>query len=300
MTSYEAAHDDFSAVVNENSEMQQLATGMGFTEGPVWLPSQNAVIFTDIPANALMKWSESDGLSVHHDNSHFAIGLYADADERIIACEHTTRRLTRYERDGNITTLAAYHGNHILNSTNDVVVRESDGAIFFTDPPFGVRAENGELHGYQQGMEYGGCNVFKVTDDPHAPQVVTSEIYRPNGLCFNRDESALYVSDSSADYHQVYKLTMNDDDTATNPEVFAVMPEGVPDGMRIDTEDRLYVAGLDGVYVYAPDSTYLGKLLVPEMVTNICFGGEDRNMLFITATTSLYGIELATTGNQKP
>ncbi|MEL6151564.1 MAG: SMP-30/gluconolactonase/LRE family protein, partial [Chloroflexota bacterium] len=125
-------------------------------------------------------------------------------------------------------------------------------------------------------------------------------IYRPNGLCFNKDASALYVSDSSTDYHQVYKLTMTDDDTAINPQVFAVMPEGVPDGMRIDTEDRLYVAGLDGVYVYAPDSTYLGKLLVPEMVTNICFGGENRNMLFITATTSLYGIELATTGNQKP
>ena len=298
--SYEAAHDDFIDVVTKKSEMRQVATGMSFTEGPVWLPRENAVIFTDIPANSLMRYSEADKLSVYNDNSHFAIGLYADADEHLIACEHSTRRLTRYEADGTVTVLAAYHGEHVLNSTNDVLVRETDKAIFFTDPPFGVRTEGGELHGYQQAMEYGGCYVFKVTDDPHAPQVVTGEIYRPNGLCFNLDGSTLYVSDSSQKYHQVYKLMMNDDDTASNPKIFAVMPEGVPDGMRVDTQDRLYVAGLDGVYIYAPDGTYLGKLLVPEMVTNICFGGPARQTLYITATTSLYAIDLATTGNQKP
>lgn len=298
--SYETAHPDFAAVVTENSVMRQVASGMHFTEGPVWLPSQNAVIFTDIPANALMKWSESGGLETYDDNSHFAIGLYADANERLIRCEHSTRRLTRSEADGSVTVLASHHGRHVLNSTNDVLVRESDGAIFFTDPPFGVRAEDGELYGYQQAMEYGGCGVFKVTDDPTAPQVVTMDIYRPNGLCFNKDGSALYVSDSSEKHHLVYKLAMQPDDTATNRQIFAIMPQGVPDGMRIDTDDRLYVAGLDGVYVYAPDGTHLGKLLVPEMVTNFCFGGENRQTLYITAVTSLYAIDLATTGNQKP
>ena len=300
MSSYESAHPAFEAVVHENSVMKQVASGMGFTEGPVWIRNENAVIFTDIPANALMKWSDTDGLEVYNDNSHFAIGLYADAQQRIISCEHTTRRLTRYEADGSVSVLASHHGRYVLNSTNDVCVRGSDGGIFFTDPPFGVRGEDGELHGYQQGMEYGGCGIFKVTDDPTAPQIVTDKIYRPNGLCFNKDETALYVSDSSEKHHLVYKLEMQSDDTATNPQVFAVMPQDVPDGMRLDTEERLSVAALDGVYIYQPDSTYLGKLIVPEMVTNLCFGGTSRSTLFITATTSLYRIDLATTGNQKP
>ncbi len=300
MSSYESAHPDFKAIVNQTSVMKKLASGMGFTEGPVWIGKENALIFTDIPANALMKWSDTDGLEIYNDNSHFAIGLYTDAQQRIISCEHSTRRLTRYEADGSISILASHHGRYILNSTNDVCVRASDGGIFFSDPPFGVRIEDGELHGYQQAMEYGGCNVYKVTGDPTAPQIVTDEIYRPNGLCFNKDETVLYVSDSSQKHHLVYKLDMQPDDTAINREVFAVIPQGVPDGMRLDTEDRLYVAALDGVYIYQPDSTYLGKLIVPEMVTNLCFGGASRQTLFITATTSLYAIDLATTGNQKP
>jgi gluconolactonase len=296
---YDVMDERFEDIVHANSRRQQLATDMGFTEGPVWLPSESALLFTDIPNNSIMRWHDGDGLSVDNDNSHFAIGLYLDLQERVIACEHTTRRLTRYDADG-VTALATMHGEHILNSTNDVVVRASDGAVFFTDPPFGIRIEDGEIHGYQAAMEYGGCYVFKVTDDPTAPLVVTDQIYRPNGLCFSQDEKTLFVSDSSQQYHQIYRLQMQNDDTATNPEVFAVMPNGVPDGMRLDTQDRLFVAGGDGVYVWDKDGTLLGKIHVPEMVTNICFGGADRQTLFITATTSLYAIDLAATGAQKP
>lgn len=275
-------------------ELKQLAMGMAFTEGPVWLAHEQCVLFTDIPSNAIMRW-DHQGLRVHNPHSHYAIGLYLDKEQRLLACEHSTRRLTRYEKDGSITTLASHYGKAILNSTNDICMR-SDGAIFFTDPPFGVRQEEGQLHGYQVAMEYGGCYVFKVTDHPRQPQVVTDTIYRPNGLCFSPDESILYVSDSSEKYHQVYALEMQPDDTATNPRVFAVIPNGVPDGMRIDSEGRLYVAGPDGVYVYAPDSTLLGKIPVPEMVTNLCFGGEGKHTLFITAVTSLYSVELTSSG----
>jgi gluconolactonase len=296
----EMLHSDFSAVVDANVQRRQLATGMAFTEGPVWVEREQAVLFTDIPANAIMRWSADAGLRVHNANAHFAIGLYLDRDGRLISCEHSTRRLTRTEADGRVTVLASHYGAHVLNSTNDVVVRASDGAIFFTDPPFGVRQEDGQLHGYQQAMEYGFCGVFKVTDDPTQPQVVTRDIYRPNGLCFSPDERTLYVSDSSERHHLVYALTMRDDDTAGELRVFAVLPQGVPDGMRVDTDGRLYVAGLDGVYVYLPDGTLLGKLLVPEMVTNICFGGAGRRTLFITACTSLYAFDVKTTGLQKP
>lgn len=287
---------EFSAVIGDHTERRQLATGMAFTEGPVWIEREQAVLFTDIPANAIMRWSAADGLSVWNANAHFAIGLYLDLQGRLISCEHSTRRLTRYEPDGSVTVLASGVGEHVLNSTNDVCVRASDGAIFFTDPPFGVRSEDGALHGYQQAMEYDSCGVFRVTDSPTAPHLVTAAIYRPNGLCFSPDEHTLYVSDSSERHHLVYQMTLDADDRASDPQVFAVLPAGVPDGMRVDTEGRLYVAGLDGVYVYKPDGLLLGKLLVPEMVTNICFGGAGRRTLFITACSSLYAFDLAAVG----
>jgi gluconolactonase len=299
MTRVERLQPQFDEVVDADTELRQVATGMAFTEGPVWHPSQQCVLFTDIPNNNIMRWSEAEGLSTHVQNSHFAIGLYLDAEERLLACEHSTKRVTRYETDGNLTTLASHHGEAILNSTNDVCVR-SDGSIFFTDPPFGVRLEGDQLAGYQVGSEYGACYVFKVSDDPTSPQVVTDAIYRPNGLCFSLDEKTLFVSDSSERYHQVYALDMQADDTATNPRVFATLPSGVPDGLRMDTDGRLYVAGPDGVYVYDADGHHLGKLLVPEMVTNFCFGGEGRQTLFITAMSSLYAIDLKTTGVQRP
>lgn len=300
MSDYEILDARFHAVIDVDRPRQQLASGMAFTEGPVWDPQQNAVLFTDIPNNAIMRWSGDDGLRVYHANSHFAIGLYLDLRGRLIACEHSTRRLTRYEADGSVTVLAGFHGDYVLNSTNDVCVRATDGAIFFTDPPFGVRQEGGQLHGYQQAMEYGACGVFKVTDDPRAPQLITDAIYRPNGLCFSRDERTLYVSDSSERYHHIHAMTIHPDDSVSDLRVFAVLPQGVPDGMRVDTEDRLYVAGLDGVYVYLPDGTLMGKLLVPEMVTNLCFGGPDRRTLYITAVSSLYAFDLKSTGVQKP
>ena len=293
---YEIVDNQFMEIIDTDSPRQQLASGMHFTEGPAWIASQRCVLFTDIPSNAIMRWDANSGLTVWNTNSHFAIGLYVDADERIISCEHSTRRITRYEQDGSITVLASHYGAHILNSTNDVCVRRSDAAVFFTDPPFGVRYENGSLHGYQQAMEYGACGVFKVTDDPTQPLLVTDQIYRPNGLCFSPDEQTLYVSDSSEAHHCVYALTLNPDDTAASSRVFAVMPKGVPDGMRVDTAGRLYVAGLDGIYVYEKDSTLLGKLLVPEMVTNLCFGGEDGHTLFITAVSSLYAFDVKTVG----
>ena len=285
------------AIFPRGAEVVRLASDMAFTEGPVWLEAEQSLLFTDIPYNRIHRWNSKDGLTVWNDNAHFAIGLAVDLAGRVIACEHTTRRLTRREADGSSITLASSHGRHALNSTNDVCVRRSDGAVFFTDPPFGVRLDDdGALVGYQVGMEYGACGVFKVTNDPAQPQLVTDAIHRPNGICFSLIERRLYVSDSSELHHHVHLLELNDDDTVKSDRVFAVIDAGVPDGMRIDAEDRLYVAAFNGVHVFAPSGELIGKIPVPEMVTNLCFGGINHQTLFITASSSLYAVELDVKG----
>jgi gluconolactonase len=296
---FQAMESRFWNLVPDGAEVKQLATGMAFTEGPVWLEAAQCVLFTDIPNNAIMRWDTKDGLGIRNTNAHYAIGLCTDPDGRVMACEHTTRRLTRYEHDGSRTVLASHHGAFVLNSTNDVCVR-SDGAVFFTDPPFGVRLDDtGDLVGYQQGMEYGACGVFKVTPDPTRPTLVTDAIYRPNGVCFSSDERTLYVSDSSDTHHRVHALELNTDDTVKSDRVFAMIEPGVPDGMCVDAQDQLYVSTLDGVQVFESSGALIGKILVPEMVTNLCFGGPQQDTLFITAVTSLYAVRLNTKGARR-
>jgi gluconolactonase len=261
-------------------ELERLATGFGFTEGPVWLAEHGCLLFTDIPANAILRWSEAAGLSLWSDNAHFAIGLSRDRQGRVLACEHSTRSLTALTLDADgrpagREVLACSWQGRVLNSTNDVICA-SDGTILFTDPPFGVRTLEGALHGYQQAQEIAGCHVFAVGPAPDAPRSVTGAVYRPNGLCLSPDETILYVSDSS---------TTRD---------FAVMPAGVPDGMRVDAEGRLWVAGGDGVHVWDAAGRPVAHVPVPEMVTNVAFGGPDLAELYITATTSLYRIRTTT------
>ena len=274
-------------------EVAKLAGGMGFTEGPCWLADRQAVLFTDIPANRIMRWSAAGGLSVWNDNAHFAIGLARDGD-RVLVCEHSTRSLSALSladgadgADRARQVLARSVNGRVLNATNDVICTR-DGTVLFTDPPFGVRAEDGALHGYEQAMELPFCAVFRVTDDPDAPVPLTTGIYRPNGLCLSPDEGLLYVSDSSARHHKVVVCEVGRGWTLGPAVDFAIMPVGVPDGLRVDVAGNLWVAGGDGVYVYAPAGHQIGHAPVPEMVTNIEFGGADGCDLFITAVTALY------------
>lgn len=277
--------------------VERLATGMGFTEGPVWLADHGCLLFTDIPANAILRWADGEGVTRWTQNAHFAIGLARDTSGRILACEHATRALTALSvgPDGRLasrTVLASEWEGRVLNSTNDVICAR-DGTILFTDPPFGVRDLDGALHGYQQAQEIAGCHVFAVGAAPDAPRVVVEGIYRPNGLCLSPDETVLYVSDSSERYHKIVALD-HADGQAEGLRDFAVMPVGVPDGMRVDARGRLWVAGGDGVYVWDAAGRAVGHVPVPEMVTNVAFGGPDLADLFITATTSLYRIRTTT------
>jgi gluconolactonase len=275
------------------SPVTRLATGMAFTEGPCWLGDHGRLLFTDIPGNRIMAWDQgAQSLSVWTDDAHFAIGLTRAPDGRVLSCEHSTRSLTALTvaPDGTLagrTVLARSLGGRVLNSTNDVCTAR-DGTILFTDPPFGVRAEDGALHGYQQAMELPFCGVFRVSGDLDAPALLTADIYRPNGLALSPDERTLYVSDSSDRHHKVIAFDTGSGWSLSNPRDFAVMPVGVPDGMRCDRAGNLWVAGGDGVYVHAPDGTQIAHAPVPEMVTNLTFGGDDGQDVFITAVASLY------------
>lgn len=279
-------------------QLDHLAGGMRFTEGPVWLAEQGALLFTDIPANAIMRWSDAAGLSVWCDNAHFAIGLTRDRSGRVIACEHSTRSLTALTLSpqgalAHRAVLARGHGGRVLNSTNDVICAR-DGTLLFTDPPFGVRDLDGALHGYQQAQELPGSWVFAVGRDADTPLPLCTDIHRPNGLCLSPDETVLYVSDSSEQHHKIVALDRGPDGRLANLRDLAVMPVGVPDGMRVDAQGNLWVAGGDGIYIFAPDGRQAGHVPVPEMVTNIEWGGPDLSQLFITATTSLYRLQTQT------
>lgn len=293
-------------LVSSGTVLERLVDGCSFTEGPLYDAAQDRVLFTDIPGNRVLAWSAVGGLETFTARSHFAIGLYRDGEGRLLACEHSTRRLVRYRREPaspkvvpEVDVLARSWNGYALNSPNDVVYRESDDAVYFTDPPFGVCLEDGAIQGYRQAMEYGFCGVFRVGADPDAPQLIARSIYRPNGLCFSASEDRLYVSDSSERYHAVFYLPVVREEVRDEPVHFATVERGVPDGMRVDSEDRLYVATGEGVQVYHRDGTLLALIPVPEMVTNLCFGGIDRRDFYITAVSSLYRIRLNAQGVQR-
>ncbi|MGP1397646.1 MAG: SMP-30/gluconolactonase/LRE family protein [Inquilinaceae bacterium] len=284
-------------------EVERLCTGFAFTEGPVWLVEHGTLLFTDIPGNVIHGWSDRGGPVTWRDGSHYAIGLSRDRAGRVLACEHSTRCLSAIDvrpdgSGGERTILARALGNRVLNSTNDVICA-SDGTILFTDPPFGVRAEEGQLFGYQQAMELPGCYVWKVGDDPDTPEAIVTTVYRPNGLCLSPDEQTLYVSDSSEEHHKIVAADVGPGWRVSAMHDFAVMPVGVPDGMRVDAAGNLWVAGGDGVYVYADDGTRIAHVPVPEMVTNLEFGGADLRDVFITATTSLYRVRSTLPGGRR-
>ncbi len=284
-------------------DAERLATGLAFTEGPCWLAEHGKLLFTDIPGNAIHAWSDAHGLETWCAHAHFAIGLTRDLTGRVIACEHATRMLTAWDVGpdgacGGRHVLASGIGDRVLNSTNDVICA-SDGTILFTDPPFGVRAEDGQLHGYQQAMELPACYVLAVGDTPTTPRPLIEDIYRPNGLCLSPDESVLYVSDSSEAHHRVIAFDCGPGWAMANRRDFAVMPVGVPDGMRVDAEGHLWVGGGDGVYTYKPDGTQAAFVPVPEMVTNVEFGGNDLCDVFITAVSSLYRVRSTVPGGRK-
>lgn len=259
------------------ASVEKLAGGLNFTEGPVWNPANGGfLIFSDINANRLYSWSPSSGLDIFRTPSQNANGNTIDLEGRLITCEHTTRRVTRTAFDGTITPIIETHEGQRFNSPNDVVVK-SDGTIWFTDPTWGLSGRK----------ELDGQYVFRFDPTTAITTLVARGFQQPNGLCFSPDESILYVAESAGPVN-VRAFDVQANGTLTGDRIFA-NPSGTPDGMRVDSQGRLFTTAED-VYIYDPNGSQIGRIDVPEVPANLCFGGENDEMLFITARTSLYGI----------
>ena len=273
-------------VADASTEVQCIADGLGFTEGPCWWAAAGCLVFSDLPGDTLYRWTPEGGPGVFRQPSRRANGNTEDREGNLVTCEHGSRSVTRTSPEGRVETLAASYGGAQLNSPNDVVVRR-DGTVWFTDPPYGIKPHQRE--------QAANC-VFRLDPGASEPVAVCEDLSRPNGLCFSPDERLLYVADSDTDLHHVRRFRVRADSTLAGGEVFAEIDRGVPDGMRCDVEGRLYSTAADGVRVFDAEGRLLGRIRTPETAANCTFGGPDGRTLFITATSRVWAVDLKVAG----
>ena len=261
----------------------------------MWFGDANCLLFSDIPNNRIMRWTPDVGVTTYRAPSNFSNGHTRDLQGRLISCEHGTRRVTRTEYDGTITTIADSFEGQPLNSPNDVVVK-SDGSIWFSDPHYGIMTN---YEGFKSEQKL-PCNVYCVNPETAAISVVATDMAGPNGLAFSPDESLLYVADTGAMFDdnakrhiRIYDVVK---DSLSNGRHFHTIDSGASDGFRLDTDGNIWSSAADGVHCISPNGVLLGKILGPELVSNVCFGGRRNHQLFITATTSVYVVSLNRTG----
>lgn len=278
--------DEFARCVDPAAEVRKLAGDMKFTEGPVWVPRDGGfLVFSDIPADELKRWSEKDGLATFRKPSHNANGNILDREGRLITCEHSGRRLSILDADGTQRTLVDKFEGNSFNSPNDVAVAP-DGAVCFTDPDYGLRGKPSEI---------GGNWVFRFDPETKDLRVLVKDFDKPNGIAFSPDGKRLYIADAGKPRH-IRVFDVQADGSLSNSRVFCVFDKGVPDGIRCDADGRVWSSAGDGVRIYDVSGKLLGTIPVPEVPANLCFGGKDGKTLFITARTSLYAIGVRVKG----
>jgi gluconolactonase len=308
-----------------NTPIQRLyhSKDMMWAEGPAWNAVGRYLLWSDIPNDRQMRWLEEDGhVSVFRKPAGFSNGNTFDFQGRQISCEHGTRRVVRYEHDGTVTVLAREWNGKSLNAPNDVVVHPDDGAVWFTDPGYGAlmnyegeRVDTGSVQPFQKEA------IYRIDARTGRMDQVADDIYKPNGICFSPDYKKLYVADTGATHYEEaprnirvwdvvdgkklangreftsMAMVVEDKQTGTSSE-----KAGLADGIRCDVDGNVWVGagwvgdGYDGVQVFAPDGTRIGQILLPEICSNLCFGGRKRNRLFMTGSTSLYAVYVETQG----
>ena len=273
---------EFRKIFPPNAKVTTLADGFGFTEGPVWIPRDGGyLVFSDIQKNRLNKWTAKDGITTFREPSRNANGNTLDRQGRLVTAEHSGRRVSRMERDGSVVTVVDRFDGKKFNSPNDVVVK-SDGTIWFTDPPYGV--PTGEA------KEQAGNYVFRYDPATKLTTVLVKDFDMPNGLCFSPDEKRLYIADSGTPHH-IRVFDVGSGERVSNGRVFAVIEKGAPDGIRCDTNGRVWASSGNGADVFAPDGSLIVKINLPKAGANLTFGGKDGTTLFITAREGLYSVE---------
>ena len=289
----EIKHPTFKDVIDVDAGIEQIVTGFDFLEGPIYHPTYGSILFSDIMGNSLYSWHPEHGLSKRRINSYMANGNAYDYQGRFVTCEHATSRLTRTDitNDG-YEVLASHYDGKQLNSPNDVVVKR-DGTIYFTDPTSGRSAGFGVPR--EQELDFQG--VYRLNPNTGELTLLVDDFSKPNGLCFNKDETLLFVNDTDRQHVRVFDVQA--DGTLGSGRLFANLEgdlPGVADGMKIDEDENVYTCGPGGIQVFRKDGTPLGTIIMPEKTANFVFGDGDRKSLYITASTSLYKIRVKVPG----
>jgi gluconolactonase len=288
-----------------NAAIERIATGYRWTEGPAYFPDGGYFLWSDIPNDRIMRWLEDDGhVSVFRSASNYANGNTRDRAGRLVTCEHGTRRVTRTELDGTITVVLDNYDGKPLNAPNDVVVA-ADGGVWFTDPGYGILTD---YEGTKSELEL-PVRVYRVDPTTGAASVVADDFVRPNGLAFSPDEKQLYIVDSGITHGGPAHIRVFDVDGAKlrNGTIFAEdFAPGLTDGIRVDTDGNVWASmgwgdpNQDGVRCYLPSGELIGKIHLPEVCANLCFGGRHKNRHFMCASTSVYALYVDARGAARP
>lgn len=291
----------FRRLVPPNAFVEKLYTGARWAEGPAYFPAGDYLVFSDVPNSRMLRWvpdgPERGVVTEFRRPSNFSNGNARDAQGRLVSCEHATRCISRTGLDGRRRVLVSEFEGRRLNSPNDVTVA-ADGALWFTDPTYGILSD---YEGFAAEPEYGGQYVFRFDPSSGGLQAAVTDFVQPNGIAFSPDWTRLYVADSGASHdpqgpRHIRAFQVDGGGRLRGGEVFATVDVGIPDGLRVDAQGNVWTSAGDGVHCFAPDGILLGKVLIPEPVANLEFGGPRGNRLFVTATTSLYACHVATAG----
>ena len=294
----------FQHFVPGSARVERLWTGARWSEGPAWFPAHSTLVWSDIPNDRMLRYDAMTGnVGEFRKPARNSNGNTVDREGRLVSCEHGGRQVTRTEHNGSVTVLASHFEGRRFNSPNDVVVK-SDGSIWFTDPDYGILSD---YEGDKADSDIGACRVYRIDPLDGAVTVVADDFVKPNGLAFSPDESILYIADTGASHdpengpRHIRACTVTADGRGLGASsVFATCTAGLFDGFRCDVEGRIWASAADGVHVIHPDGTLIGRIAIPEIVANVCWGGPKLNRLFICGTSSLYAIMTQTNGATRP
>ena len=282
----------FAQIVGSGVNFERIATDCLFTEGPLWHPREQYLLWSDMPGDHLRRWSARDGVTTYRKPCNMSNGLTWDRQGRLLACEHASSQVTRTEPDGRITPLATHYQGKQLNSPNDIVCG-TDGGIYFSDPPYG----RAKFYGVPRDQELSFQGVFRAGTDPKSPILLVDDFDRPNGLCFSLDGRRLFINDTARKHIRVFDVKA--DGSLSGGRVWAETVgegAGAPDGMKIDSAGHVYCCGPGGIHVFDNDGRCLGVILTPEYAANFAWGDGDYRSLYITASTSVYRIQVTMPG----